>query len=883
MGINDQFYEYYLSAEVIAYLNTNIGFKNQGTWTQWRRFMVQEIMYSYQHPWLRSSLLSKAKTTGSKLERSVLAKKIASSSEIATIIKSVELYLHLFPDGILEKRIREKWNDLINGIEHNIVLTEAEKLSYVKKYDDSLLTTPILTHRSWWPILILLGLITTNIIQFSDSAVMAPSLQTERLTDYPIQLFSISATATALFFLWLRSNWVIKKTQEKLKPYYELSPKIKQKINPYQILCLVLLWLTDSLIVGSLFTNSYSANEIGLGFYVYSFYRLTFYSWVYFRASLKIPNISEIVRIGEESQFLSSSHLSAEENNQEIVLAETKLQANSQRQEGYMLESAVLGALAFGGSLQMVTADSFDFSYTLGLLATVNFQLVNYVCGASNNIQAISQSFTIENGLQTWVSLMSLLCACFFLAVIAIRIRFNSYYETGFNQLSQAKYWNEIEDLKLAQNEPIEKENKLIQLHLRNCNLTLEKLESTIGFMDFFRSLGVFSFFGIVFLAGLYLGSLGVFLLLLIFTAQGLLIYSKHLNNFFSNFKTNVEEFYLNYSNIIEYVLWASYGVSVIWLSFIDPNSGVLLQNYCIIVSAIWLLFSTIFPDMEVEKWEGKQVGYQQNLVLQWLLSKQFRISAAFFLIGLVFKNYYLPGAGFLIILSMLATVVGAIFTPKIKSKAPVLNVLTALTLSLFAIGISTKFMAWQIADSIVVISFISLLVLAIFCKLNLSVFTGFTKRLIIVYGLLGISILVNTGIYLDINPTAINIRNKVMENAIYLDFIHGESQSKLTKEDKNKYLKAIDDNLALMEDYSQHPNLKNQTRLALKANLFIELISSDSLNLNRLNSFKSLNLSQAIAQDAYIHAHQLIETSNESLHYNEHKDSLIVKALEIE
>ncbi|WP_414523990.1 hypothetical protein, partial [Umezakia ovalisporum] len=615
---------------------------------------------------------------------------------------------------------------------------------------------------------------------------------------------------------------------------------------------------------------------------IYSIFKLIIYLWVYYRASLRIPTISEIVRIGEESQFLSTSHLSAEENNQEIVLAEAKLQANSHRQEGYMLESAVLGALAFGGSLQVVTADSFNFEYTSKLITSVKVEIIGFIAGTGHDLNTIAESLIVENGVQSWICLMSLLCSCFFLAVIAIRIQFNRFYEISANHLSQAKFWNEIEDKKRSQSEDIEKENNLIQQHLRYCILSLEKLEDTVGYMDFFRSLGIFSFFGIVFLASIYLGNLGVLLLILIFIAQGLYSYSRAINKSWHNIRTNIEEFYILYSNKVEYILWSFYVLSIIWLSFIDPGSGVSLQNFCIVFSASWLIFSTIFPDMEVEKWEGKKIGYQHNLLLQWLINKQFRLAAAFFLTGTISKNYYWPGANFLIIISMLTTITGAILTPKTKRKDVFLNIFTAITLSIFAMGITLKFLSWFFADGLVFASLVFLGIILIYTKLNLSVFTSFTKRLIIVYGLLGVAILVNTGQFIDINPIAISKRRAVMENASYLDSLHNANLFEISKQSRKACLNAIDKNIEIMASHVEHPNLKNQARMALYCYIALELTTDDSLNRNLLNKFVALELPESSKSDAYMRAFDYIPT-NEAFKINERKDSLILKALKIE
>ncbi len=886
MGVNEYYYEYYLSAEVISWLNKQIGFQDHATWATWRRFLVEELMSNYQHPWLRRSLISKAKTTGAQLEITSLAHKIAQNQEKLTIIRCVELYLHLFPDGILEKRIRAQWQQLLELANSANNYSDAERLLFVQKYDDHQLIAPIITKRSWWPIIICYGVLFFDAILFwgnnGNQTILGFEPNSPGLVGSLRSEIHIGVLLFSVLFLWFRGYWIIKKTNKKLTPFYKYSPKIILKSNPWQVLFLVELWLLDSLVIGSLFFAGYQADAVETDVIIYSIFKLAVYLWVYYRACLRIPSISEIVRIGEESQFLSTSHLSAEENNQEIVLAETKLQANSHRQEGYMLESAVLGALAFGGSLQVVTADSFNFEYTSKLITSVKLEIIEFIAGTRHDLNTITESLIVENGVQSWICLMSLLCACFFLAVIAIRIQFNRFYEISANHLSQAKFWNEIEDDKRSRLEDVEKENSLIQQHLRYCILSLEKLEDTVAYMDFFRSLGIFSFFGIVFLASIYLGNLGVLLLILIFIAQGIYSYSRALNKTWHNIRTNIEEFYILYSNKIEYLLWGLYALSIIWLSFIDPDSGVNLQNFCIVFSAAWLLFSTIFPDMEVEKWEGKKMGYQHNLLLQWLINKQFRLAAAFFLIGVIFKNYYWAGAGILVIISMLTTIAGSILTPKIKTQNKWFNVFTAITLSMFAVGITFKFFTWFFADYLVLVSLVLLGLILGYTKLNFSVFTGFTKRIIIVYGLLGISILFNTGQYIDVNPVAISKRKAVLENAIYLDTVHSADLYLISTQSRIVCFNAINKNIEIMASHVSHPNLRTQARMALASYIAIELSSYDSLNTNLLNKFVELNLPESLKDDAYRRSFDYLYSEKESPQINEYHNSLILEALKI-
>ncbi len=249
-----------------------------------------------------------------------------------------------------------------------------------------------------------------------------------------------------------------------------------------------------------------------------------------------------------------SGELTPDQNDEEIINLEVNLKAENERMNAYVIEAALFGALAFSGYLQLVAAGNFSFT----IIEEFNFHLFsimsNFIDASVENI-SLSYSYLLsKNGILTLLSYQSLFCSVFFLAVIASRLRFSKLtdYIDRYLQLSKAMNIKEENLLQFdkTNTDAINYYNVKIKDMLREGYKKQAQILPIMEYMQFFRTLGIVTFFIIIITGGLFISP---WISLILFFISVLSLFYFHLGKLKSRLKSfyiSMQEFYYRADSI---------------------------------------------------------------------------------------------------------------------------------------------------------------------------------------------------------------------------------------------------------------------------------------------------------------------------------------------
>ena len=204
-------------------------------------------------------------------------------------------------------------------------------------------------------------------------------------------------------------------------------------------------------------------------------------------------------------------------NDTKIAILESSLKGMNTKVEAYMLESVLLGALAFSGFLTIVASNILTrereyYNTVYGDISTIiNKILSNGFSDISSNLDHL---FAREN-LFILIMFESLLCSVFFILVLALRLRFSNRSLKMDHMIRIMNIFNakeeELINIKLESkglNEVIDKRHKMISkkidFTMLNANLLLKELNPIAGLMSGLRNIGITIFFLILVTSGLF-------------------------------------------------------------------------------------------------------------------------------------------------------------------------------------------------------------------------------------------------------------------------------------------------------------------------------------------------------------------------------------------
>ncbi len=426
-----------------------------------------------------------------------------------------------------------------------------------------------------------------------------------------------------------------------------------------------------------------------------AFFGLTIYYFVFLRF-FHVGRLDENDLMKQlENNVGGRRQYDIDQNDEEIVGLETRLNSFTSRLDAYVLESALFGALTFSGFLQIMASDLVSFN-DLENFATSVFN-------ASRGVINLDPS-DFENGLAglnnkvsllCLVSVESLICSGFFLAVIASRLRFSDVADRVRTSIEMAKVYNAKEEALASEHEVTERKpgrlndltNKVgEQIHA--AIVAIERVNPVMMYMRYFRNAGILVFLMILVTSSLFItGVLGWTFLAV---AAGTYVY-------FNYSKLNVSiraallDVRITFNRRTGWFFAFSIAPFILWalIAPLSPSAGntLLALGYVTLSVYIfaWLIFASHadpdFGDIEDKK-AVKRTG-------RWLLVKSaLAFSILMWGVANAFKQLHLSGADQMIFISLTSTAILMYFVGYYLSKIRWLGVICGWTLAVVAMGV---------------------------------------------------------------------------------------------------------------------------------------------------------------------------------------------------
>jgi len=391
--------------------------------------------------------------------------------------------------------------------------------------------------------------------------------------------------------------------------------------------------------------------------------------------------------------------LSADENDEAFIALQTRFQSITSRLEAYVLESALFGALAFSGFLQIMAEElvSFDDLQVFGdnslsiIRAVINLQF--------GEIPHTITMLTSKSGLFSMVSVESLVCSILFLSVIAARLRFSDIADKASRSLNLARSYNEKEEalfvkgvIKEKSKERFETLNTKIRDELINAHQELENMLPVTSYMRFFRNAGIFTFLIILISSSFFISGLLSFL----FTILGIstLIYfnRSRLGEISIHIKRNFrvlfvrKGYYLLIVGLLMYILGVFTRVNLKW-----GQSDVLVSIGVLLIGLFFFSTIVVMPLMD-RKFEAATGGKVFFSPRAWnIIGLVWGTAVFLFFIGFLLRFLHKPGAGAAIFISILVLAILFLLLGYQFSVKKWLGILLGIGLSTQIIGVMFK------------------------------------------------------------------------------------------------------------------------------------------------------------------------------------------------
>ena len=389
-------------------------------------------------------------------------------------------------------------------------------------------------------------------------------------------------------------------------------------------------------------------------------------------------------------------HLSPDENDELIVDLRSQLKSVSSRLEAYVLESALFGALAFSGFLQIMAENLVSFENLTQFAENVNLIIHNLVEFNFSENNKVFPLLGTKSALFSLVSIETLLCSILFLAVIASRLRFSDIADRIEKSLGLAEAYNAKEEFliggELSEEQKLRytKLNRRIHDQLFVAVKYLDEIEPITRYMRFFRNSGLFTFLIILVSSSLFIsGTLAIVfsalaIISLAYFAKDSLLYRLKLlrmiriNEFLNANKWVITLFASEFIlGMVAKIVFSWDLVSTILIAFSLLHLGLYRFIYVALAPHIDNNFNQKDHPMIKEWWPV--------IRLDWGIS-EFGLA-----IGVILRIFALPGGSELMVLSGLLMAVSYIFAGIKYVNPGIMRILTIVALVAAFIGVIWK------------------------------------------------------------------------------------------------------------------------------------------------------------------------------------------------
>lgn len=314
--------------------------------------------------------------------------------------------------------------------------------------------------------------------------------------DLNLRLYSLIPTAIQgiLLFTFIILGWVL--INDIINKYISLSI-----LMSYFLKILLIIFSTIYLIVLSfLFSPSMKIRDI----YFYPEYTKSYYC-------LQLDTLRNVNN--NEVQKRQNAEV-IDKNDIEITNLESEIVSITNRSETFILESIFIGALTFSGFLTLISSDKIQEN--IGVFKTILDDISNIITSVYSLDLAYFDTITKNSNyiykIFAIIAVLTLICSLFFLTVLATRIRLSELIDNVKHLLNLAKLYNAKEEelylLELQKIENIKKRQDHLKLKidktLDDANKAINNLRPLLNFMSIFRALGIYTFYIILIISGLY-------------------------------------------------------------------------------------------------------------------------------------------------------------------------------------------------------------------------------------------------------------------------------------------------------------------------------------------------------------------------------------------
>ncbi len=273
--------------------------------------------------------------------------------------------------------------------------------------------------------------------------------------------------------------------------------------------------------------DGYQANLIG---FVGAVSLFLYGLWVYFISHFSVPdsefrpvqalisaasrrkgNLSELIESDLQVHRINElENNPIDTNDTEILEIEGEVRNLMNRVEAYILESVMFGALTFSGFLTIIASDTDRLNYIS--MRRFGYNIVEFMLDLIvfefKRLEEYHIFTTEPEHLLVLIMFQTVLCALFFLMVIAARLKFSKTAEQIDNTVRLARSYNNKEEevyilkLQAPHNTLLDKRlivlnRKISQLVLQAADL-IKEIKPVISYMSFLRNMGVLFFLFII-------------------------------------------------------------------------------------------------------------------------------------------------------------------------------------------------------------------------------------------------------------------------------------------------------------------------------------------------------------------------------------------------
>ena len=461
----------------------------------------------------------------------------------------------------------------------------------------------------------------------------------------------IAIPGITILFGYIINVRTVKYNRNLLKAYWsEHEFKIKKYIKSWQyMLCSV--FLISGVYIAYLL--SYDSDAVSFFLMATSIGLIALYAVLY-----KLLSTGKISEEDFPEKLVISAEvdeLDADDNDRVIIGLESNLKSIKDRLDTYVLESALFGALAFSGFLQIMAENLINFNDLEKFAHNVHLLSVQVVTFARID-EAILTELGSKTSLFCLISFETLLCSVLFLAVIASRLRFSDYMDKIGESISLSHNLNNKEEglLKYGQVKEEAKErykqvHTLIKEQLESTNYFMNKIKPISMHMRFFRNGGIISFYIILISSSFFISPAIGLVFILIGLVSVVYFNFKQLTIQLQAVLLMAQRFFINYGYIVKLVGFLLVLLSLIMTIYYQNGN----MGYILTLGIFLMAIAHIISDVVIQHKDVKfddPVRYKKSwttIIVFWALLESLAV------VGIILKLNGAEGANELLIIGL--------------------------------------------------------------------------------------------------------------------------------------------------------------------------------------------------------------------------------------